>query len=133
MMAFEGDTGPYVLYSIARIRSMLRKAEEKGVDINAASIADFSLSDPAERSMALMVLRYPTIVNAAASNYEPHRLCGYLYELASLFSKFYEQCPVLKDEVDNATRDGRLRLSMLALRVLEDGCATLGIPTVERM
>ncbi len=133
MMAFEGDTGPYVLYSIARIRSMFRKAEEKGVDINAASSAEFSLSEPAERSMALMVLRYPTVVNAAATNYEPHRLCGYLFELASLFSKFYEQCPVLKDGVDDSTRDGRLRLSMLALRVLEDGCATLGIPTVERM
>ncbi len=133
MMAFEGDTGPYVLYSIARIRSMLRKASDKGVDVDAATNADFSLREPAERAMALMVLRYPTIIQASASNFEPHRLCGYLYELASLFSKFYEQCPVLKEGVDDSTRDGRLKLSMLALRVLEDGCATLGIPTVERM
>ena len=133
MMAFEGDTGPYVLYSIARIRSMLRKAVEKGVDVDQASNAAFSLEEPAERSMALMVLRYSSVVNAAASNCEPHRLCGYLYELASLFAKFYEQCPVLKDGVEESTRDGRLKLSMIALRVLEDGCATLGIPTVERM
>lgn len=133
MLAFEGDTGPYMLYAIARIKNMLRKAEEKGVDLKAAQNAPFSLDDPAERAMALMVLRYPAILNAAGSSHEPHRLCGYLYELASLFAKFYEQCPVLKDGVEASTRDGRLRLSMLALRVLEDSCDTLGIPTVDRM
>ncbi len=133
MLAFEGDTGPYMLYAIARIKNMLRKAEEKGVDLQAAQNAPFSLDDPAERAMALMVLRYPTILNAAGTSHEPHRLCGYLYELASLFAKFYEQCPVLKDGVETSKRNGRLRLSMLALRVLEDSCDTLGIPTVDRM
>ncbi len=133
MLAFEGDTGPYMLYAIARIKNMLGKAAGKGVDIETAKSAAFSLSDPAERSLALMALRYPTILQATGANHEPHRLCGYLYELASLFAKFYEQCPVLKEGVDESTRDGRLRLSMLALRVLQDGCDTLGIPTVDRM
>ena len=133
MLAFEGDTGPYMLYAIARIKNMLRKATGKGVDVEAAKSAGFSMADPAERAMALMVLRYPTIIQATGDNHEPHRLCGYLYELASLFAKFYEQCPVLKEGVEESTRDGRLRLSMLTLRVLQDGCDTLGIPTVDRM
>ena len=133
MLAFEGDTGPYMLYAIARIKNMLRKAVDRGVDVEAAKTASFSLADPAERALALMVLRYPTIIRAAGDHHEPHRLCGYLYELASLFAKFYEQCPVLKEGVEESTRDGRLRLSMLALRVLQDGCDTLGIPTVNRM
>ena len=133
MLAFEGDTGPYMLYAIARITNMLRKAGDRGVDLENASSAGFSLDDPAERALALMILRYPTIIYATGDNHEPHRLCGYLYELASLFAKFYEQCPVLKDGVEESTRDGRLHLSMLALRVLQDGCDTLGIPTVDRM
>ncbi len=133
MLAFEGDTGPYMLYAIARIKNMLGKADEKGVSVDAAKDASFSLDESAERALALMILRYPTIMHATGTHHEPHRLCGYLYELASLFAKFYEQCPVLKDGVEESTRDGRLRLSMLALRVLQDGCDTLGIPTVDRM
>jgi len=133
MLAFEGDTGPYLLYAIARIKNLLRKATDKGVDTNAAKTAEFSLDEPTERSMALTILRYPSMLKATGENHEPHRLCGYLFELASLIAKFYEQCPVLKDGVDDSTRDGRMRLSMIALRVLEDGCDTLGIPTVDRM
>jgi len=133
MLAFEGDTGPYMLYAIARVKNMLRKATDKGVDVEAAKSAEFSLADPAERALALMVLRYPTVIHATGDHHEPHRLCGYLYELASLFAKFYEQCPVLKEGIEEPTRDGRLRLSTLTLRVLEDGCGTLGIPTVDRM
>ena len=133
MLAFEGDTGPYLLYAIARIKNLLRKATDKGVDTNAVKTAEFSLDEPTERSMALTILRYPSMLKATGENHEPHRLCGYLFELASLIAKFYEQCPVLKDGVDDPTRDGRMRLSMIALRVLEDGCDTLGIPTVDRM
>ncbi|MFK7759183.1 MAG: arginine--tRNA ligase [Phycisphaerales bacterium] len=133
MLAFEGDTGPYMLYAIARIKNMLSKASDQGINLDPIDQAGFSLQEPAERALALMVLRYPSMIHASASNSEPHRLCGYLYELASLFAKFYEQCPVLKEGVDESVRDGRLHLSMLTLRVLQDACDTLGIPTVDRM
>jgi arginyl-tRNA synthetase len=133
MLAFEGDTGPYILYAVARINNLVRKAREGGVDVEGALSAEMSLDDPAERALALLVLRYPAMVRGAAAHDEPNRLCGYLYDLASMFAKFYEKCPILKEGVDGRSRDTRLRLAVLTKRVLEDGCAALGIPVVDRM
>jgi arginyl-tRNA synthetase len=132
MLAFEGDTGPYLLYALVRTRSIARKAAEAGVD--AATIADapLLLEEPAERALALALLRYPGVVRAAGEHSEPSRLCAYLYALAGAFSSFFDQCPVLRAE-NGAQMASRLRLCSITARVLGDGLTSLGIPTVERM
>ena len=78
------------------------------------------------------MLRYPETVRVAAESLEPHRLCAYLYELATAFSGFYTNCPILRAP-DEASKAARLALTGLTGRVLTDGLDTLGLPTVERM
>lgn len=144
MLAFEGDTGPYLLYALVRIKSIFRKAMERGVDVSLFALSNepgaratgsprppFAVVEPAEKTLALALLRYPATVRSAAEHLEPHRLCGYLHDLAGAFSGFFQNCPVLPAE--GAVRDARLRLCALTARVLDDGLTTLGIPTVERM
>lgn len=130
MLAFEGNTGPYLLYALVRTKNIFRKAAEKGIGDGWKSAA-VSVTEPAEKALALGLLKYPSTVKSVADSLEPHRLCQYLFELAGLFSSFYDQCPVLSSE--GAVRDGRLRLASLTGRVLEDGLGILGIPTLERM
>ncbi len=130
MLAFEGNTGPYLLYALVRMRSIFRKAAERGVSADAA--AGFRIAEPAEKTLALTLLRYPGAVRSAAEAVMPSRLCAYAYELAGAFSTFFDACPVLAAP-DEATRAARLALCRLAERVLADCLETLGIPTVERM
>jgi arginyl-tRNA synthetase len=131
MLAFEGNTGPYLLYATTRVRSIFRKAAERGVG-EAWRAAPFPADEPAEKNLALALLRYPAAVRAVAEHLEPNRLCAYLYDLAGAFSSFYDQCPTLTAPTQ-ARRDARLRLCDLTARVLTDGLAVLGIPTVDRM
>lgn len=130
MLAFEGNTGPYLLYALVRIRSIFRKGRERGVEFRPG--APLRLEHRAERALALALLRYPQAVRAVAETLEPHRLCQYLYDLAGAFSAFFDACPVLAAP-DAATRDARLRLCDLTARVLADGLRTLGIRDLERM
>lgn len=130
MLAFEGDTGPYLLYALVRVKSILRKAREQGVATDQPGA--FLIDAPEEKRLSLAILRYPSVVENAAETLEPHRLCGYLFELAGAFSGFFTACPVLQAP-DDATRDSRLRLCALTGRVLEDGLSLLGITTLERM
>lgn len=130
MLAFEGNTGPYLLYAYVRTRSILRKAAERGMG-EAWKTAPFSATDPAEKQLALALLRYPGAVAGVAEALEPHRLCQYLYDLAGAFSVFFDRCPVLAAEP--GARDSRLRACALTARVLADGLGVLGIPTIERM
>ncbi len=132
MLAFEGDTGPYLLYALVRIKSIFRKAQQAGIDTDTITDAPLDLREPAEKALALKLLRYPSVVEGAGLNHEPNRLCAYAYELASGFSAFFDQCPVLKND-DDALRRSRLRLCALTARVLEDTLHTLGMPTVDRM
>ena len=128
MIAFEGNTGPYIQYAHARICSIFAKA---GIGMGAAR-GELRVSEPAERTLALALLRYGGVVHDVARSLEPHRLCTYLFDLANTFSAFYQECPVLKAE-DAATRDSRLRLCDLARRVLADGLNLLGIEAPQRM
>ncbi|MBX3315700.1 MAG: arginine--tRNA ligase [Phycisphaeraceae bacterium] len=133
MLAFEGNTGPYLLYALVRTRSVQRKAvSERGLTPAAWKDAPITVAEPAAKSLALALLRYPGVLASAADALEPHRLCTYLYDLAGTFSTFYDQCHVLKAP-DDATMFSLLRLYSLTERVLEDGLTTLGLPTLERM
>jgi arginyl-tRNA synthetase len=87
---------------------------------------------PAERALALQLLGFGTVIDTVVTQSEPHRLCAYLFDLAQAFTSFYEACPVLKAD-DQETRDSRLALSALTLRVLLHGLAVLGIEVPERM
>lgn len=133
MVAFEGNTGPYLLYALVRTRNVLRKAiDEKGLKPGDWSMAKVVIGEPAEKTLALTLLRYPGVLASAADALEPHRLCAYLYDLAGAFASFYDQCHAL-NAPDEATRASRLRLCSLTERVLFDGLTTLGLPTLERM
>jgi len=132
MLAFEGDTGPYLLYAVVRTKSIFRKATDAGIDVSGVGEAPMVLGEPAERALALTLLRYPGAVRASGEHHEPNRLCAYLYALAGAFSTFFDQCSVLKAD-DDTTRLSRLRLCSVTARVLGDGLNTIGIPTVERM
>lgn len=130
MLAFEGNTGPYLLYALTRARSIFRKARDAGVQPDAR--AALILAEPSEKQLALALLRYPGAVRAVADALEPHRLCQFLYDLATAFSRFYDTCRVV-DAADGPTRASRLRLCDLTARVLADGLDVLGLPAPERM
>ncbi len=130
MLAAEGHTGPYLQYAHARICSIFRKGAESGVAHQAG--AAFAIAEPAERRLALELLDFGSAVLEAGETLRPHRLCGYLYDLATAFTAFFETCPVLKAPND-ATRVSRLALCDLTARVLARGLNVLGIAAPERM
>ena len=129
MVAFEGDTGPYLQYAHARIASILSKSGEPA---EAIARAPFALAEPAERALALHILRYPQMVLDVGRSLETNRVGLYLRTLAELFNAFYQSCPVLKAD-DAAARLTRLRLCAVARAVLADGLSLYGIVAPERM
>ena len=135
MLARDGNTAPYLQYAHARIRSIFRRAEEEGLVSAYAGTgegeATVTLTAPEERALALNLLSFDSAVSAAASSLQPHRLCTYLFELASSFTSFYEACPVLREEP--AVRSSRLVLCQLTAAVLARGLDLLGIEAPERM
>ena len=126
MVAFEGDTGPYLQYAHARIRSIIRKAGDDGAG------ATFQIDQPTERQLVLALLRWNGVVHATAETLEPHRIAAYARSLAEAFNAFYQACPVLKADTDDLRRS-RLRLADLTGRVLCDALNLLGIEAPDRM
>ena len=134
MLAMEGNTAPYMQYAYARIKSIGRKAEEKGVDIEKelAGIKRLNLTEPAELDLAKYLVRYCEAIETALSDYRPNYLTSYLYELAQKFSVFYTNCPVL--DAPQGKRPTRLLLCDLTARTIEHGLSELlGIEVVEKM
>ncbi|MBI4884383.1 MAG: arginine--tRNA ligase [Actinobacteria bacterium] len=129
MLAFDGNTAPYLQYAHARICSIFRRA-----DLERASLGSIvpSLAAPQERALALALLQFDTTVHDTLDKFSPHRLCTYLFELAQAFTSFYEACPVLKDGHE-ATRESRLALCDITARTLHQGLFLLGIEAPERM
>jgi arginyl-tRNA synthetase len=127
MVATTGDTGPYLQYAHARANQILRKAEAEGYTFETISVLD----EPAEHQVALLLSRFGEIVAQVGETLQPHRLCGYLYELAGALSVFYEQCPVLKSEGE--VRSSRLALCAATKKVLATGLDLLGIEAPDRM
>jgi len=128
MLSFDGNTGPYLQYAHARICSIFRRA-----DIDRASVRGLPIrvDAPQERALALRLLAYPTAIDSTIESYSPHKLCTYVYELASDFTAFYEHCPVLK--ADEPTRSSRLALGDLTGRTLAHSLGLLGIDAPEQM
>jgi arginyl-tRNA synthetase len=128
LLALTGNTGPYLQYATARIRSIFHRA---GLDPGQAA-GPILLTEDAERALALRLLGFGGAVREVAAAAEPHKLAGFLFDTASAFTTFYEQCPVLQAP-EPAIRQSRLALSALTLRVLVTGLGLLGIPVPDRM
>jgi arginyl-tRNA synthetase len=128
MLALTGNTGPYLQYATARIRSIFRRA---GLE-PAVATTPIQITGDAERALALHLLGFGTALYQVAETTQPHLLAGFLFDVASAFTTFYEQCPVLQ-AADPSIRESRLALSALTLRVLLTGLDLLGIPVPERM
>ncbi|EPN2770954.1 arginine--tRNA ligase [Klebsiella aerogenes] len=129
MLAFEGNTAPYMQYAYTRVLSVFRKA---GIDESALAAAPVVISEDREVQLAARLLQFEETLAVVAREGTPHVMCAYLYDLAGLFSGFYEHCPILSAESEEA-RNSRLKLALLTAKTLKLGLDTLGIETVERM
>lgn len=126
MVSFEGNTAGYAQYAYARARSIFRKAE-------GAKPGAIQVTEPAERALVLELLAFGGVVKLVEETLEPHRLAGYVYAVALAFTAFYEKCPILKSDVDPATRASRLALVELGSKVIARALDLLGIEVPERM
>jgi len=129
MLSFDGNTAPYLQYAHARICSIFRRAE---IDRSSVRGVTPAIEHAAERELAMRVLQFDSALWDALEKYSPHRLCTFLYDLATSFSSFYEQCPVLKAD-DETQRLSRLMLCDVTARVLQTGLNVLGIEAPEQM
>lgn len=128
MLALEGNTAPYMQYAYTRVASIFKRA---GIEENSLT-GDLQLVDDREKALATRLLQFEETLYAVAREGTPHTMCSYLYDVAGLFSGFYENCPILNHD-DQAIRNSRLQLAALTARTLKQGLDTLGIETVERM
>ncbi|EIX6434170.1 arginine--tRNA ligase [Salmonella enterica] len=129
MLAFEGNTAPYMQYAYTRVLSVFRKAD---INEQALASAPVIISEDREAQLAARLLQFEETLTVVAREGTPHVMCAYLYDVAGLFSGFYEHCPILSAEND-AVRNSRLKLAQLTAKTLKLGLETLGIETVERM
>ncbi len=129
MLSFEGNTGPYLQYAYTRVKSIFRNAE---VDMETFD-AKLLIKKEQEKALALKIMQFSEVLEQVGSDALPHILCTYLYDLASLFMRFYEACPILKDDVTEDIKNSRLRLSKAVAEFLHSSLGLLGIETMERM
>ena len=131
MLAMTGNTATYLQYSYARVCSIFGKAGVNRSELRSARV-EITLSVAQERALAAAVLQFSEALERVAADYRPNHLTAYLFDLASRYSDFFENCPVLKAETD-ALRMSRLALCDLTARTLACGLGLLGIEVVERM
>ncbi len=131
-ISFNGNTGPYLQYMGARISSMLRKFEEKKEEYRDAEPDMDTLTEPAERELGKILSLFPKAVRDAGEEMNPSVVAGYLYDLTKLFSRYYHDVPVLKDD-DKGRVLARIELVKAILQVLKNGFFLIGIPFLERM
>ncbi|MZE57055.1 arginine--tRNA ligase [Streptomyces sp. SID5770] len=128
MVSLNGDTSVYLQYAYARVRSIFGKAGDR----TPVAHPELELA-PAERALGLHLDQFGEVIAEAAAEYAPHKLAAYLYQLASLYTTFYDQCPVIKPEPAREVAENRLFLCDLTARTLHQGMALLGIRTPERL
>lgn len=129
MLSFEGNTAPYMQYAYTRIRSIFNRSQ---IALSEVEQAKLSITDEKERALATKLLQFEEAVQVVGKEGTPHVLCAYLYELAGVFSSFYEHCPILNND-DQKVKLSRLKLALLTERTLKQGLDLLGIKTVEKM
>ena len=125
MLSFEGNTAPYLQYAYTRVQSVFKKADDWNVQ------AALKLEQSLEQQLAVELLKFEDVLQSVAETSFPHYLANYLYQLATLFSRFYEACPILKAEGD--VRDSRLKLAQLTGETLKMGLDLLGIDVLDVM
>jgi arginyl-tRNA synthetase len=128
MLSFEGNTAPYLMYAYTRVASIFDKA---GLDMNSIQ-GEIKLDAEKEKDLANKLMQFPEILERISQRGQPHTLCSYIYEVAGLFSSFYEHCPILSAETEQQ-KMSRLRLAALAGKTIKQGLNLLGIKTLERM
>ncbi len=128
MLAFEGNTAPYMQYAYTRVASVFAKA---GVDMNELT-GHIQITEEKEKALIAKLLQFEEAVQSVAREGQPHIMCSYLFELAGIFSSFYEACPILVAEQESI-KQSRLKLAALTAKTIKQGLALLGIDTLERM
>ncbi len=128
--SFEGDTGPYVLYTIVRIKSILAKYKEQGGDIGAAALQ--TVQNDAEKALAMELTKFNAMMEAAYEECAPNKVCAYIYDLANQFNRFYHETPILNEQ-DAAKKAGWIALLELTKNILESCIDVLGFSAPERM
>jgi len=126
MLSFEGNTSLYMQYAYARIQSIFRKH-------NGKIEGEIIIGDNLEHHLATMLLRFEDVLNRVAIDTNPHQITTYLYDVVTLFMRFYEQNPILKDEIDEETKMSRLQLADLTARTIKQGLNILGIEVVDKL
>ena len=129
MLCFEGNTAPYLQYAYTRIYSLFEKASIQPNDIS----RNIDICTVFERNLVLSLLHFGETLDQVAAQGYPHILCNYLYNLASSYMVFYENCPVFKENIPQETRDSRLMLSRITSQILEKGLSLLGIEVMKKM
>ncbi len=129
MLSFEGNTAPYLQYAYSRIRSIFRKAGVAADTLDGA----MTIAAAQEKTLAMKLMQFEEVLLQVAEDAYPHLLCNYLYDLASAFMAFYEQCPILKPGVGDAERNSRLNLARITQDTLARGLDLLGIDVMEKM
>ncbi len=128
---FNGNTGPFIQYTYARIKSVLRKADEAGFDVTFAASASVSIVS-FEKDLLRKIHDFPMVVEQASELHSPAVIANYAYELASEYNRFYHELTILKEE-DPAIRTLRLSLSLFTAQVIANALWLLGIDVPERM
>jgi arginyl-tRNA synthetase len=128
MLAFEGNTAPYMQYAYTRVASVFAKAGLSIDDLTGPIV----ITEDKEKALASKLLQFEEAVESVAREGQPHIMCSYLFELAGLFSSFYEACPILVAEQES-TKQSRLKLAGLTAKTIKQGLSLLGIETLERM
>ena len=131
MLALNGNSAPYLLFSYTRAASILRKAEQSDIAAGSNTLTQFSLTSTDEQAVAKHLLKFGQVLELVTEEYRPNFLCAYLYELAGLLARFYESCPVLQSSGNE--RLTRLAICSVASRILKQGLNLLGIETTETM
>ena len=130
--SFEGDTGPYILYTIVRIKSIIHKYEDsaEAKEVSAAGVC--AARSDGEKALQLLLTRFGETVEAAFTETAPHKLCAYIYDVSNAFNKFYHETRILAEE-DEAVKAGYISLLALTRKVLEISIDLLGFEAPERM
>jgi arginyl-tRNA synthetase len=128
MLAFEGNTAPYMQYAYTRVSSIFAKA---GISMDNLA-GEIKVTEDKEKALIAKLLQFEEAVQSVAREGQPHIMCSYLFELAGQFSSFYEACPVLNTE-DESVKQSRLKLAALTAKTIKQGLSLLGIETLERM